>query len=459
MPPALAALLTVAFVLFLLVRDSRSEPRTSAALWIPVLWLVVTGSRFVSQWLALGQGGADSSTDGSPLDAAYFLGLIVAAGLVLARRQLSLAALIRANVWLSIFMLYGLLAVLWSDFPLVASKRWIKTLGHPLMALIILTDPTPVRALGVVMKRCAYLLLPTSVLFIKYYPEYGRGFDGWTGQPMNMGVQLNKNGLGYLCMVLGLFFVWRLAWAIKDKAMESRRYELLLCAGFVYMAGWLLYMSDSKTSLVGTLVGSVLIVGLALKWVNPRRVGATLVGLIIVLATAEFFFQAYEEIILMLGRNPTLTDRTEVWADALALQPNPLIGAGFESFWLGHRLDLLWEKWWWQPNQSHNGYIETYLNLGYVGVVLLGGVLLSTFVKSCRALPTEYAFSTYRLSCLFAILVFNYTEAAFKGVHMVWTLFFIVALEYPQPGHRERVVLDEVNGDDARGTDVERLTG
>ena len=38
-------------------------------------------------------------------------------------------------------MAYGLLSVLWSDFPLIAGKRWIKTLGHPVMALIILTEP------------------------------------------------------------------------------------------------------------------------------------------------------------------------------------------------------------------------------------------------------------------------------------------------------------------------------
>jgi O-antigen ligase len=432
MPPSVAALLTAGFVLFLLAKESRAEPRASAALWIPVLWLSVTGSRFISQWLALGQGGVDNSTEGSPLDAVYFLGLICAATVVLVRRQVSLWDLARKNAWLSLFVLYGLLAVLWSDFPFIATKRWVKTLGHPLVALIILTDNNPTRALCIVMRRCAYLLLPTSILLIKYYPEYGRGFDAWTGQPMNIGVVLNKNGLGWLCMVFGLFFVWRLVDGIKEREAKGRTYELVVTLGFLYMVGWLQYMSNSQTSFVCLLVGAAFILGLAPRMLEPRSVGVVIVIGACAIAGAEALFGFYEDLILLLGRNATLTDRTEVWADALALQPNPLFGAGFESFWLGRRLDMLWEKWWWQPNQAHNGYIETYLNLGYVGLALLMAVLLSTFVKACRSLSTDYSFGTYRLAALFAIILFNYTEAAFKAVHLVWTVFFIIAIDYPR---------------------------
>lgn len=135
----------------------------------------------------------------------------------------------------------------------------------------------------------------------------------------------------------------------------------------------------------------------------------------------------------LLGRDPTLTDRTEVWEDALALVSNPVLGMGFESFWLGQRLTILWSKWWWQPNQSHNGYIETYLNLGAVGVFLLFGILISTFRKISKQLIVEFNFSRLRLGFLFAIIFYNYTEAAFKAVHLVWTVFHIIAIDYSKP--------------------------
>ena len=133
----------------------------------------------------------------------------------------------------------------------------------------------------------------------------------------------------------------------------------------------------------------------------------------------------------LLGRDATLTDRTEVWHDALELQPDPIFGAGFESFWLGKRLDKLWEKWWWQPNQAHNGYIETYLNLGWVGIVLLAGMIIGTFGKISRALLTNFEFARLRLGFLFVILAYNFTEATFKGVHLVWTVFYLIAIDYP----------------------------
>ena len=51
----------------------------------------------------------------------------------------------------------------------------------PIMALIVLTEPDPEEALKRLMKRCAYVVVPVSILWIKYYPELGRGFSPWGG--------------------------------------------------------------------------------------------------------------------------------------------------------------------------------------------------------------------------------------------------------------------------------------
>ena len=148
MPPILAAVLTTLLAVSLLVWDSRRHASVSGALWLPVFWMAITGSRFVSQWMNLGASGLDSYTEGSLIDALYFLTLILAGLVVLARRRIALARLIRQNGWLIAFFLFCLLSVAWSDDPFTAFKRWIKTLGHPIMALIILTDPDPPRPSG-----------------------------------------------------------------------------------------------------------------------------------------------------------------------------------------------------------------------------------------------------------------------------------------------------------------------
>jgi exopolysaccharide production protein ExoQ len=442
MPPSLATLLTLAFVLFLFAQDSRRGGRVSGALWLPVLWLAITGSRFVSQWISLGEAGSvgvgDDVTEGSPIDAVYFITLILIGVSVLVRRRIIVGAIVRKNPWLMAFFLYSFVAILWSDFPFIAFKHWIKTLGHPVMALIILTDPDPVNALRTVMKRCAYLLIPFSVLFIKYFPEYGRGFDAFSGEAINRGVGLTKNDLGYLCMVFGLFFFWNLVTTGRTNESRLARGELALNVAFLGMIGWLLQQANSATSLSTLVLGVVTIVVLGLQLVNKRYIGACVIVGGLVAVGAELAFGVYAELPALLGRDPTLTGRTEVWEDVLALQDSPILGTGFESFWLGPRLETLWAKWWWHPIQAHNGYLETYLNLGAVGVFLLLGVILATFRKITRGLSTDFDFARLRLGFLFAILAFNFTEAAFKAVHLVWTMFHIIAIDYPKPGHRAR---------------------
>ena len=319
--------------------------------------------------------------EGSPLDALFFLTLIVLGIAVLRRRPFNLGALMRENYWLSAFFIFSFVSIIWSDFPFIAFKRWIKTLGHPVMALIILTDPNPLTAFRLVLKRSAIVMVTLSVLFIKYFPEYGRGFDYWTGFATNRGINLNKNELGYCCLIFGIVMIWNLVLARRITDKKQRREETLLSLGIVGMIVWLLQMSNSMTSLVTMSLGAVVMAGLGLRFISKKRFGTTLVTVCVVAASLEMSVGVYKPTLEMLGRNPTLTDRTEVWADALELADSPVLGAGFESFWLGDRLASMWSKWWWQPLQAHNGYIEIYLNSGAVGVLLFLALIISTFNK------------------------------------------------------------------------------
>ncbi len=431
MPPLLALCLTLGFIAFLFWRDAREPIAVSPALWIPVCWILITGSRFVSQWLTLGARNFPYPEEGSPVDAIYFFSLMILGVRVLRQRHVTLSEFSRYNRWLVAFLLYCLIAILWSDDPFVAAKRWIKILAHPIMVLVVLTDPNPIEAVKRFLKRAAYVLVPLSIVFIKYYPEYGRGFDSWTGLGFNQGVNLNKNELGYCCMIFGLFFFWNALQAFQIKDRIARRKELILSLVFLGMIWWLLKLASSATSLSCLLIGMATILVLGLRFVNKRHIGIYVVVGILAFAAAEPIFGIYGHVLNILGRDPTLTDRTEVWHDALNLQPDPILGAGFESFWIGKRLQTLWAKWWWRPNQAHNGYIETYLNLGFVGVALLAGLVVGTFQKIRRELLVNFQFGRLRLGFLFMILVYNFTEATFKGVHLVWTVFYLIAIDYP----------------------------
>lgn len=433
MPPFFALVLTIAFIAALFARDARQESNSTSALWLPFLWVVIgSGSRFLSQWLnILGfQVGAINVEDGSPLDATYFLVLILLGMYVLFRRRVNCTVFVRNNPWIFLYFSYCFLAILWSDFPYVAFKRWIKLMGDPVMVLILLTEPDPAESLIRLMKRCAYIMLPVSICFIKYFPALGRGYDAWTGVPHYTGIATNKNELGFDCWILGTVLFWRLLQVLQWERGRARRNELFLCGGLLLMNLWLLHKAQSATSLVAFLLGAAVLLFLGFRWVNPWRVGAYIAAGIIVCLVAGFGFGLFDDAIHLLGRNDTLTGRTAIWQALWHWNINPIVGTGFESFWLGPRLDQVRQI---LPflNEAHNGYLETYLNLGFIGVGLVAAMLLATYVKARRALFGNFEWGRFRLAFLLAFIVYNWTEAAFRLNAFPFFMFFVIALDYP----------------------------
>src|SRR5262249_18406741 len=140
-----------------------------------------------------------------------------------------------------------------------------------------------------------------------------------------------------------------------------------------------------------------------------------------------------------LGRDTTMTGRTDLWDAVLPLNPNPLLGAGYESFWLGDRLKALWTRFWWQPNQAHNGYLEVYLNLGLLGLLLVGVFLLTSYQRIWR--PTNaVGFASLSLAIWTITLLHNVTEAGvFKG--SLWVPLLLASIIVPGPRVR-RVQLE-----------------
>ncbi len=434
MPPPVAAILTIGFIVFLFRRDARERPDVSGALWLPILWLIIGASRSVSGWLnifGLPVGGGASVEEGSPLDACFYFTLIIAGFCVLVKRRVRLSEVIRNNRWLILFLVYCLVSIVWSDFPFVAFKRWIKILGHPIMVLIVLTEPDPEQALIRLMKRCAYIVVPVSILFIKYYPQFGRGFSPWGGATNN-GIAMDKNMLGADCMILGYFFFWYLLQVRQMERSAWRRRELWLIGGFGVGIWWLFSQAHSATSVTCLLVGIVVVAAVGSRLVNTNFIGTYLLAALVLVVIAEMTFGISSRMSENLGRGSELSGRTILWARLLEIDTNPILGTGFESFWLGDRLKQLEGLFFYIPNEAHNGYLETYLTLGGVGVLLLIGLFIATFWKIRAQLFTDFEMARYRLGFLAAVVLYNWTEAAFKTLSPVWFAFYLIATDYPR---------------------------
>lgn len=446
--PQLALFICLGFVAWLFIRDIRERPNVTGALWIPFFWVTISASRFVSQWLnILGlQVGGESVEDGSPIDAIFFFILIALGCYVVYIRRVSISDFVRNNPWVAIYLGYCAVAILWSDYPFIAFKRWIKLFGQPIMVLIVLTEPDPMEAVTRLFKRCTYVIAPISILFIKYFPDLGRYFDQWNGVPLNGGITTNKNILGVDLMILGTFLFWHLLQTLQREKSREKNHEIGLCLILFFMIGWLFHMAHSSTSLATFLLANSIVILLGSRRINKERIGTYLILVVAVYFIGNNVFGLTDLIIGSLGRDPTLTGRTEIWSVLLNWNLNPLLGVGFESFWLGPRALKVNEMVGLGINEAHNGYLETYINLGLLGVLVTAGMLLATFSKIRRQLVENSVFARYRLGYLLAFVIYNWTEAAFRTHVFPFFTFFLISIDYPRP--------EQVTATQAAETDV-----
>ena len=230
---------------------------------------------------------------------------------------------------------------------------------------------------------------------------------------------------------------------------EARRDELFLITGALIGIFWLLKMAESSTSTMCLIVGVFTLFFLSRRFVNKRLIGTYILAGAVIYFLADVAFGISSILINVLGRDSTLTGRTEIWQQLLDFHTNPVVGVGFESFWLGERLRQIGELYWWQANEAHNGYLEIYLNLGLIGVFLLIGWIIATFRKGRLELLNNFEYGRFRLGFLAIAVIYNWSESAFRSLHPIWFVFFIISLDYP------RLKYEGVQSSDVTGAEEE----
>jgi len=150
------------------------------------------------------------------------------------------------------------------------------------------------------------------------------------------------------------------------------------------MIFYLLRLAHSATATICLFVAILIVVFVGIRSIK-HFIGTYLLAALVLFAAAELAFGISGRFSESLGRGSNLTGRTELWAHCLEFQSNPIFGAGFDSFWLGERRERIAEFYnHWSPGGSHNGYLETYLNLGLIGLCILIGLIIATFWKIRR---------------------------------------------------------------------------
>lgn len=435
MPPTLALAIWLVLLLALFWFDPAKEPDVSPALWVPLIWMFFVGSRSPVLWIGGGtaSSAAEALAEGNPLDRTISLLLILLAVAVLLHRSFPWRDFFARNAALVALLAFALISVAWSDFPYVTFKKWFRDMGIYLGILVVLSDPRPLEAVRTLLRRLCYLLIPLSVVLIKYYPRLGKSFSAWGGEQYT-GVTTTKNMLGVLCLVSGIFFFWDTICRWADRHDPQAKRILWVNYAFIGMTLWLMKLAQCATCNVCLTLGCLII---ALAHSNAGRKHP---GLPKVFAPATFFvylifagFGMTGNLAEAVGRNANLTGRTQIWTSLMRMQTHPLLGFGYQSFFLGSRIAGFWQSMGGDNVlETHNGYLGIYLDLGVIGFFLLGAFLVASYRTSCKRLKPFTPLGSLSLALWAMLLFYNVTEQAF-GIGLLYITFLLAAIIMPAP--------------------------
>ena len=422
--------------------DTDTKPeRPWIGLWVPIVWYSLEASQSVTRWLALmaGRPLVVDSMDGSPLDRSIYIGLMILALLILVKRRIRWGELIQSNRALTVLFLYMLVSVVWSDVPGVSFKRWARTLIDGLMVLVVLTDRAPFAAESSLIRRVMYVHIALSVIFIKYFRTLGTGWDEF-GHEMWVGVTTHKNVLGQVAMIGGIYFVFDLMRNWRQRRIVVK----LVYFGYLGLILWLLRGAPSHrstTAIFGFAIGITVLLGLQCL---QSRVAYLRRYFVPALAACAFVFvlaAADRSLVTAVtsasGRDVTLTGRTDLWADLLDIAADhPILGVGYGSFWIGNTHNL-WEEHLWGPTQGHNGYIDVYLELGVVGLLMLAAVIIGAFLGALDRMRANFGRGgqgMLHFAWLTVIVIHNVSESSYlRGTVDLWFIFLLCAITVPPP--------------------------
>jgi len=204
---------------------------------------------------------------------------------------------------------------------------------------------------------------------------------------------------------------------------------------FTCLSATLILLSNSKTAF-GLALVCPLIAQAAL--VARRTTRASLAVVILTIPVAYYVLSSISNINMnrlayILYHDSTLTGRTIIWDFVQnEIARRPLIGWGYQSFWFVPNSPAISDAPGWvkmMPN-AHNGYYDTLLELGYVGLALLLTFIFTTLHAVGRVADRDPARARLLLSLILFAICYNYFESLWmRGFEFLWVVFLIAAAE------------------------------
>ena len=383
---------------------------------------------FSGGWIIFVIGPAGNPQAGALVQALFTPAYVAALWMLASRWRRSLQA-----GWASplVWVLMGIVgaSILWSVNPGVTERRFV-ALMFTTLAGTALAASFDWNELSEVLGASYAVLILVCIALAVAVPSWGRMTTEFPG--FWKGVWTEKNALGGH-MTKGFCLL------IAAAALNPRRWWLW--AGFSGLAILLVLMSGSKTSLVTAMLGAGMLGFVFLvRRGGPVSVLAVFGAVTAIAALVFVSVFAREQVFKVLGKDATLTGRTAIWSAAeLEIAKNPLLGYGYQAVWAS---DDRWTPYAWimkhshfKPQHAHNGWIETRLGLGLVGLAAWTAVFLEFWGRTIWAVFASRG-AWLALPFLVTYSVQTLTEStAYIYNDFTWVIFvaLLTRLALPRP--------------------------
>jgi O-antigen ligase len=298
------------------------------------------------------------------------------------------------------FLALTVLSIIWSDYrqwTAAAAFLSIVTALGALSLAVTFTLPQLIRLLGHALR----IILAASILFELVVSIFVRHpFTPWwtdyTGQTIHpaeywsrdlllkgdriQGIMGNSDLLGFVALLGVIVF------AIEFASRSMRRGW----SGFwIVVALADIALTRSATVTVAAVVVAVAaVVLLLLRRAQTERARRTisLVSILVILAGVAGAIVLRAPLLRALGKSGTLTGRTGIWGEVIRLaSERPILGWGWISYWvpgLAPFNNPAFKHGGIRYLQAHDAWLDLWLQLGVIGVVVFAAFALSALVRS-----------------------------------------------------------------------------
>lgn len=242
-------------------------------------------------------------------------------------------------------------------------------------------------------------------------------------------------GLWWEKNTLGAMMAFGAAASLAAAAQFDR--QRLFWWGIAAFETGMVLMSTSKTALLALCLAFAGAIGIALVrrgfgfatlMIFLAAVGGGMLALVLTLAPLA----ALEA----LGRDATLTGRTDIWAVLTGqIAAAPWTGYGYGAYWAAEYGPVFWvrQQTQWPVPTAHNGWLETALALGIPGVALMALSYTTTLFRAVtrlfRGRETYWALTFIALVGLISLTESNLLQR--NG--LTWVLFVATAAKLAMP--------------------------